>query len=138
MFDQTPTWGWGASPRSLPRGASEAEGPRRGGDADVDERFVELLTGGRDRIPETDHARHEEPGIANTLAEVSPFYPFGSTFDPILANLMEEGLGAYNWGFVAGKTQTNYPWDSWQKKYGAERSDYWIISKSASSQERSK
>ena len=46
--------------------------------------------------------------------------PFGSTFDPLLANLKEEGVGAYNWGFVAGKTQTNYPWDSWQKKYGGE------------------
>ena len=46
--------------------------------------------------------------------------PFGSTFDPLLANLKEEGVGAYNWGFVAGKTQTNYPWDSWQKKYAGE------------------
>ena len=28
--------------------------------------------------------------------------------------------GAYNWGFVAGKTQTQYPWDSWQKQYTSE------------------
>ena len=27
---------------------------------------------------------------------------------------------AYNWGFVAGKTQTIYPWDSWKKPYTAE------------------
>jgi len=41
----------------------------------------------------------------------------GSTFDPNLGYLKEQGVGAYNWGFVAGKTQTIYPWDSWQKKY---------------------
>ena len=32
----------------------------------------------------------------------------------------EHGVGAYNWGFVAGKTQTIYPWDSWKKTYTAE------------------
>jgi hypothetical protein len=44
----------------------------------------------------------------------------GSTFDPVLAYLRDEKIGAYNWGFVAGKTQTIYPWDSWQKAYTAE------------------
>ncbi len=46
--------------------------------------------------------------------------PMGSTFDPILAYLKDEQIGAYNWGFVAGKSQTIYPWDSWQKAYAAE------------------
>jgi hypothetical protein len=46
--------------------------------------------------------------------------PRGSTFDPILAYFKEQKVAAYNWGFVAGKTQTIYPWDSWQKKYTAE------------------
>lgn len=46
--------------------------------------------------------------------------PMGSTFDPVLAYLKEERVGAYNWGFVAGKSQTIYPWDSWQKPYAAE------------------
>jgi hypothetical protein len=46
--------------------------------------------------------------------------PGGSLFDPILGMLKAQGVAAYNWGFVAGKTQTNYPWDSWQKKYTAE------------------
>jgi hypothetical protein len=46
--------------------------------------------------------------------------PMGSTFDPILGYFQEERIGAYNWGFVAGKTQTIYPWDSWQKTYTAE------------------
>ncbi|MDX9974756.1 MAG: 1,4-beta-xylanase, partial [FCB group bacterium] len=25
-----------------------------------------------------------------------------------------------NWGLVAGKTQTIYPWDSWEKPYASE------------------
>ena len=46
--------------------------------------------------------------------------PVGSRFDPLLAYFKKEHIGAYNWGFVAGKTQTNYPWDSWQRRYTAE------------------
>jgi hypothetical protein len=41
----------------------------------------------------------------------------GSTFEPILGYFRQESVGAYNWGFVSGKTQTIYPWDSGQKKY---------------------
>jgi hypothetical protein len=44
----------------------------------------------------------------------------GSTFDPILGILQSENVGAYNWGFVSGKTQTIYPWESWDKTYTAE------------------
>ena len=43
--------------------------------------------------------------------------PRGSTFNPILGYLKEQKVAAYNWGFVAGKTQTIYPWDSWTKAY---------------------
>jgi hypothetical protein len=46
--------------------------------------------------------------------------PNGSRFDPILGYFKDEHIGAYNWGFVAGKTQTIYPWDSWQKTYTVE------------------
>ncbi len=46
--------------------------------------------------------------------------PAGSTFASILPYFKQEGIGAYNWGFVAGKTQTIYPWDSWTKAYGSE------------------
>ncbi|HZJ15924.1 MAG TPA: family 43 glycosylhydrolase, partial [Chthoniobacteraceae bacterium] len=46
--------------------------------------------------------------------------PNGSTFDPHLAWLKEHKIAAYCWGFVAGKSQTIYPWDSWKKKYDAE------------------
>lgn len=41
----------------------------------------------------------------------------GSTFEEVLPVLKKYDIGAYNWGFVAGKTQTHYPWDSWNKKY---------------------
>jgi hypothetical protein len=30
---------------------------------------------------------------------------------------MKYNVGAYNWGFVAGKTQTTLPWDSWTITY---------------------
>lgn len=46
--------------------------------------------------------------------------PMGSTFDPVLGYLKDENVGAYNWGFVSGKSQTIFPWDSWEKKYGPE------------------
>jgi hypothetical protein len=46
--------------------------------------------------------------------------PNGSTFDPNLGILKKHNVGAYNWGFVQGKTNTIFPWDSWEKKYGAE------------------
>lgn len=46
--------------------------------------------------------------------------PAGSTFDPILGYLKKENVGAHNWGFVSGKSQTIYPWDSWKKTYTAE------------------
>jgi hypothetical protein len=43
--------------------------------------------------------------------------PFDSTFQEILPLFKEHNIGAYNWGFVAGKSQTHCPWDSWQKQY---------------------
>jgi hypothetical protein len=41
----------------------------------------------------------------------------GSTFDTILPIAKQHKVAAINWGFVAGKTQTNLPWDSWQRPY---------------------
>jgi hypothetical protein len=46
--------------------------------------------------------------------------PRGSTFATILPLLKAERVGAYNWGFVNGKSQTIYPWDSWEKTYTGE------------------
>jgi hypothetical protein len=46
--------------------------------------------------------------------------PMGSTFETILPILKQAHVGAYNWGFVSGKSQTIYPWDSWERPYTAE------------------
>ena len=43
-----------------------------------------------------------------------------SFFNPNLGYLRAEDIAAYNWGLVSGKTQTIYPWDSWDKPYTAE------------------
>lgn len=50
--------------------------------------------------------------------------PAGSRFDPVLGYFQEQKVAAYNWGFVAGKTQTNYPWDSWQRTYSDEPDEW--------------
>jgi len=39
------------------------------------------------------------------------------TFQTVLPLLKKRHVSAYNWGFVAGRTQTQFPWDSWQKAY---------------------
>ncbi|MGV0624867.1 1,4-beta-xylanase [Mycolicibacter minnesotensis] len=44
----------------------------------------------------------------------------GNTIDGILPIMKRHNVGAYNWGFVAGRTQTYLPWDSWDKPYTAE------------------
>jgi len=41
--------------------------------------------------------------------------PRGSTFASILPLLKKENVGAYNWGFVNGKSQTIYAWNTWDK-----------------------
>jgi hypothetical protein len=46
--------------------------------------------------------------------------PRGSTFAKVLPIFARRRVGAYNWGFVAGRTQTIYPWDSWYSEYTAE------------------
>ena len=51
--------------------------------------------------------------------------PNGSTFEGFLPIAKENNIGMYNWGFVNGKTQTIYPWDSWTKTYTSEP-DLWF------------
>jgi hypothetical protein len=43
--------------------------------------------------------------------------PQGSTFQAIMPLEKKDKIGAINWGFVAGKSQTYLPWDSWQHPY---------------------
>jgi hypothetical protein len=50
----------------------------------------------------------------------------GSTFDTILPIAKEEKVGAINWGFVVGKTQTNLPWESWQHPYILAQPPVWF------------
>jgi hypothetical protein len=45
--------------------------------------------------------------------------PQGSTIEGILPVAKRHNVGAFNWGFVAGKTQTYFPWDSWDHPYPA-------------------
>jgi hypothetical protein len=50
----------------------------------------------------------------------------GSTFDGVLPIAKQEHVGAINWGFVAGKTQTYYPWESWRHPYILEQPPVWF------------
>ena len=50
----------------------------------------------------------------------------GSTFDTVLPIAKQERVGAINWGFVAGKTQTYYPWESWQHPYIVDQPPVWF------------
>jgi hypothetical protein len=52
--------------------------------------------------------------------------PTGSTFQAILPVAKKEHVAAINWGLVAGKTQTYYPWDSWQKPYVGREPTVWF------------
>jgi hypothetical protein len=50
----------------------------------------------------------------------------GSTFDTILPIAKKYRVAAINWGFVAGKTQTYLPWDSWQRPYVLTQPTVWF------------
>jgi hypothetical protein len=44
----------------------------------------------------------------------------GSTFAGYLPIFRRERIGAYNWGLVSGKSQTIYPWESWDSTFTVE------------------
>jgi hypothetical protein len=52
--------------------------------------------------------------------------PRGSTFQAILPVAKKYNVAAINWGFVAGKTQTYLPWDSWQHPYTDRAPEVWF------------
>jgi Cellulase (glycosyl hydrolase family 5) len=52
--------------------------------------------------------------------------PVGSTFDALLPIAKRQRVGMINWGFVAGKTQTYLPWDSWQRPYVLDQPAVWF------------
>jgi hypothetical protein len=50
----------------------------------------------------------------------------GSTFDAILPVALQYHVAAINWGLVNGKTQTNFPWDSWLHPYVLLKPTIWF------------
>jgi hypothetical protein len=49
-----------------------------------------------------------------------------STFEVSLAVAKKYRVAAINWGFAAGKSQTNLPWDSWQHPYTDREPAIWF------------
>lgn len=50
----------------------------------------------------------------------------GSTFDGSLPIGKRMNIAMYAWGFVDGKTQTRFPWDSWKKPYTYDEPTIWF------------
>jgi hypothetical protein len=50
----------------------------------------------------------------------------GSTFEGSLPVAKKHRVAAINWGFVAGKTQTYLPWDSWKRPYVDREPPVWF------------
>lgn len=78
----------------------------------------------------TFHSYAEPAGFESRINELAPLgrpilcteymaRPQGSTVQGILPVAKRHNVGAINWGLVAGKTQTYFPWDSWDHPYTA-------------------
>lgn len=76
----------------------------------------------------TFHSYDKPAGFEARIDELSPLgrpilcteylaRPMGSTIEGILPVAKRRNVGAYNWGLLAGKTQTYLPWDSWDEPY---------------------
>ena len=50
----------------------------------------------------------------------------GSFFEGSLTVAKKYNVGAINWGLVAGKTQTYFPWDSWEHPYTDREPAIWF------------
>lgn len=72
----------------------------------------------------TFHSYAEPAGFESRINELTPMgrpilcteymaRPRGSTVQSILPVAKRHNVGAINWGLVAGKTQTYFPWESW-------------------------
>jgi hypothetical protein len=66
--------------------------------------------------------KHNRPVICTEFMARS----VGSTFDTVLPIAKREHVGALNWGFVVGKTQTNLPWESWEHPYVVNPPPIWF------------
>jgi len=76
----------------------------------------------------TFHSYDDPAGFEARIAELSPLgrpilcteylaRTLGSTVGGVMPIAKRYNVGAINWGFVAGKTQTYLPWDSWDQPY---------------------
>ncbi|BBZ72462.1 cellulase family glycosylhydrolase [Mycobacterium paraseoulense] len=76
----------------------------------------------------TFHSYAEPAGFESRIGELAPLgrpilcteymaRPRGSTVEGILPVAKRHNVGAVNWGLVAGKTQTYFPWESWDHPY---------------------
>ncbi len=76
----------------------------------------------------TFHCYDEPAAFEVRIAELSPLgrpilcteylaRTLGSTVNGVLPIAKRHNVGALNWGLVAGKTQTYFPWDSWDHPY---------------------
>jgi hypothetical protein len=74
------------------------------------------------------HSYDEPAGFETRIAELAPqgrpilcteylARHLGSTVEGILPIAKRHNVAAFNWGLVAGKTQTYLPWDSWDHPY---------------------
>lgn len=66
--------------------------------------------------------RHDRPLLCTEYMA----RPRGSTFDPVLGFFKEQKIAAYNWGFVAGKSNTIFAWDTWQRPNPAAEPAVWF------------
>jgi hypothetical protein len=78
----------------------------------------------------TFHCYAEPATFESRIAELAPqgrpmlcteymARPMGSTIGGVLPVAKRHNVGAINWGLVAGRTQTYFPWDSWDHPYPA-------------------
>ena len=76
----------------------------------------------------TFHCYDEPAAFESRITELSPLgrpilcteylaRTLGNTVEGVLPVAKRHNVGAFNWGLVAGKTQTYFPWDSWDHPY---------------------
>jgi hypothetical protein len=76
----------------------------------------------------TFHCYDEPAAFESRIAELSPLgrpilcteylaRTLGNTVEGVLPIAKRHNVGALNWGLIAGKTQTYFPWDSWDHPY---------------------
>lgn len=74
----------------------------------------------------TFHSYAKPDGFEDRIGELAPMgrpvvcteylaRTLGSSVEGVLPVARRRGVGAFNWGLVAGKTQTYLPWDSWDR-----------------------